>query len=175
METGPVLDPHDFVARYLSHPHPNAAAMGPEGAILCHVLYAWAVSYGADERGQLDVPDGGGAPLGPLSLVAPGENEMRRESDRQRRFHRMKAVVEMVLREIDECGIMRKPSWDGVTALLVILPLTEGGLRILIFFSRSDSEVLIRCRDIQFPPEAVDVRGGVEPGILALLILWCGV
>jgi hypothetical protein len=38
--------------------------MGPEGAILCHVLYAWAVSYGVDEQGQLDVPDGGGAPLG---------------------------------------------------------------------------------------------------------------
>jgi hypothetical protein len=104
-----------------------------------------------------------------------GDNEMRRESDRQRRFHRMKAVVEMVLREIDECGIMRKPSWDGVRALLLILPLTEGGLRILIFFSRSDSEILIGCRDIQFPREAVDVRGGVEPGILALLVLWSGV
>jgi hypothetical protein len=64
--------------------------------------------------------EGGAAPLGPLSLVAPGDNEMRRESDRQGRFHRMKAVVEMVLREIDECGIMRKPSWDGVRALLLM-------------------------------------------------------
>lgn len=126
MATGPVLDPHDFVTRYLSQPHPNAAAMGPEGAILCHVLYAWALSYGVDENGQLDIPEGGGAPLGPLSLVAPGENEMRREGDRQRRFSRMKSVVELVLREIDECGIMRKPTWDGVRSLLLILPLTEG-------------------------------------------------
>jgi hypothetical protein len=100
--------------------------MGPEGAILCHVLYAWALSYGVDENGQLDIPEGGGSPLGPLSLVAPGENEMRREGDRQRRFSRMKSVVELVLREIDECGIMRKPTWDGVRSLLLILPLTEG-------------------------------------------------
>jgi hypothetical protein len=100
--------------------------MGPEGAILCHILYAWAVSYGVDERGQLDVPEGGGTPLGPLSPMSPGENEVRREGDRQRRFTKMKLAVQIILREIDECGVMRKPSWDGVRALLLILPLTEG-------------------------------------------------
>lgn len=100
--------------------------MGPEGAVLCHVLYAWALSYGVDHRGELDIPEGGGESLGVLSVVSPGPNEMRREADRQTRFEQMRKVIEIALREIDEIGIMRKPTWDGVRVLLLILPLTEG-------------------------------------------------
>lgn len=100
--------------------------MGPEGAILCHVLYAWALSYGVDANGELDVPEGGLEPLGPLPLDNASDNELLRELDRQRRFSNMREAVEVVLKEIDECGVMRKPTWDGVRVLLLILPLTEG-------------------------------------------------
>ena len=124
--TGPVLDPSDFVQRYLSASPPNAAAMGPEGALLCHVLVAWAASYGVDERGRLDVPDGGGPSLAGVSLSGVSDAERQREADRQRRWSKMRSVVEVVLREIDDSGVLRRPTWDGVRALLLILPLTEG-------------------------------------------------
>jgi hypothetical protein len=120
------LDPTDFVARYLSFDEPRAANLGQEGAILCHVLYAWAVSYGVDEYGQLDVPEGGDTSGSPISLLDPGKDEIKRENDRQARFKIMKAAVEIILDEIDACGILRKPTWDGVRVLLLLLPLTEG-------------------------------------------------
>lgn len=100
--------------------------MGPEGAVLCHSLYAWGISFGIDERGQADVADSGGEPTGPLNLLNPGEQELRREQDRQRRLEKLNRVVRAILGEIDECGLLRRPSWDGIRAILLILPLTEG-------------------------------------------------
>lgn len=100
--------------------------MGIEGGILCHVLYAWALSYGVDENGILDVDEGGDAPDGPIDLVKYSAGEVKRENDRLARKVKMKPVLEIILKEIDEAGVMRKPTWDGVRALLMILPLTEG-------------------------------------------------
>lgn len=138
MDIGPVLDPTDFVARYLSYANPCAANLGPEGAILCHVLYAWAVSYGVDEHGRLDVPEGGGTSGSPISLLEPGKDEIKREEDRQARFAKMRTAVEVILQEIDTCGILRKPTWDGVRVLLLLLPLTEGvSARVAEMVSRS--------------------------------------
>lgn len=120
------MDAREFTRRYLSLSRPSAAGMGAEGAILCHVLYAWAVSYGVDERGQLDIPEGGGNDLGPLPLDTSSDNERQREVDRQHRFVNMRRAVEVILKEIDDLGVMRKPTWDGVRVLLLVLPLTEG-------------------------------------------------
>jgi len=120
------LDPTDFVGRYLSYAEPCAANLGPEGALLCHVLYAWATSYGVDEYGRLDIPEGGGELMRNLSLLDPGKDEVKREADRQARFAKMRVAVDIILQEIDACGILRKPTWDGVRVLLLLLPLTEG-------------------------------------------------
>ncbi|ODN79767.1 hypothetical protein L202_03678 [Cryptococcus amylolentus CBS 6039] len=122
----PVIDPGNFVKRYRSQACPTAAAMGTEGAILCHVLYAWAVSYGVDEHGNMDQPDGGGQPLDTINLDQPTEVELEREKHRARRRAKMKEVIEIILKEIDEAGLLRKPTWDGVRVLLLILPLTDG-------------------------------------------------
>ena len=100
--------------------------MGPEGAILCHVLYAWAVSYGVDENGELDVPEGGEVIDERVDLKVLGERERKREADRQKRRSKLKGLLEIILKEIDDFGILRKPSWDGVRSLLLVLPLTEG-------------------------------------------------
>lgn len=90
--------------------------MGPEGAILCHVLYCWAASYGVNERGELDVPEGGGT-----------ANEGEREVHREIRRRNTQSAIRVVLKEIDDAAIMRRPTWDGVRCLLLVLPLTEGG------------------------------------------------
>ncbi|RXK40132.1 hypothetical protein M231_02589 [Tremella mesenterica] len=144
----PVIDPDDFVQRYLRPTNPTAAAMGPEGAILCHVLYAWAVSYGVDERGNCDVPENGGAPLLNVSLLHPSDAEASREADRQGRRAKMRYVVEIILREIDDAGILRRPSWDGVRVLLLLLPLTEGistSVERLTMYESAVSQVHALC------------------------------
>jgi hypothetical protein len=79
-----------------------------------------------NEYGQLDVPEGGGDPINGISLLEPGQNETKREQDRQTRFEKMRVAVDVILEEIDACGILRKPTWDGVRVLLLLLPLTEG-------------------------------------------------
>ena len=126
------------MGRYLSYAEPCAANLGPEGALLCHVLYAWATSYGVDEKGRLDIPEGGGEPMRNLSLLDPGKDEVKREADRQARFAKMRVAVEIILQEIDACGILRKPTWDGVRVLLLLLPLTEGMFDSLV--TRSDDQ-----------------------------------
>jgi hypothetical protein len=157
---GPILDPADFVGRYLSFSEPCAANLGPEGALLCHVLYAWATSYGVDELGQLDIPDGGGEPLTGISLLEPGLAEVKREQDRQTRFNKMRSAVEVILDEIDACGILRKPTWDGVRVLLLLLPLTEGES---CNDTVADFRHLITCRAIGH------VRKCIVPSVYAML------
>ncbi|TXT15729.1 hypothetical protein VHUM_00232 [Vanrija humicola] len=122
----PLIDPIELEKRYFSNPVPCAAAMGPEGAVLVHCLYAWGLSFGVDERGHLDVPDGGSEPIGIIQLQAPSDAEQRRQQERQRRTEKMARAVRIILKEIDDCGMMRRPSWDGVRCLLLIVPLSEG-------------------------------------------------
>ncbi|KAL1413541.1 hypothetical protein Q8F55_001315 [Vanrija albida] len=122
----PLIDPIELEKRYFSKPLPCAAAMGPEGAVLIHCIYAWGLSFGVNERGQLDVPDGGSEPIGPIHLHAPSDAEQRRQQERQRRSEKMARAVRVILKEIDDCAMMRRPSWDGVRCLLLIVPLSEG-------------------------------------------------
>lgn len=197
----PIIDPTEFVNRYLSFSPPYAAALGPEGAILCHVLYAWAVSYGVDEHGRLDVPEGGDAPDEHVDLSKHSAGELKREQDRQRRKDTMRGVLEYILRRIDECGVMRKPSWDGVRALLMILPLTEGKLRPitrvwrsrpgisspverLAMYEAAISQVFTLCSHIGMGydgrPSAtssanggVDQTGTIDTNLVRVRIYWC--
>ena len=129
------------------------------------MLYAWAVSYGVDENGNLDVAEGGDAPDGPIDLTKPGDGEIKREADRQKRWARMAMVVEYILKKIDEAGLMRKPTWDGVRALLLILPLTEGAFAYMIM-SLADFRHFEPCREIS------NVRSGNIPGVHPVLVYW---
>ncbi|WVR07145.1 hypothetical protein IAU60_004186 [Kwoniella sp. DSM 27419] len=166
----PIIDPGNFIERYLSSPTPTAAAMGPEGSVLCHVLYAWAVSYGVDEYGRLDVTEGGGAPIDDLDLIMPCEGEMIREADRTRRKERMRHVVEIILQEIDQYGLLRKPTWDGVRVLLMVLPLTDGiasPVERLSMYEGAISQVFTLCSFTAMgydgqPSATAGVNGGTD-------------
>jgi hypothetical protein len=107
-------------------------------------LYAWAVSYGVDEHGQLDIPEGGSVPLTHISLIEPGKEEIQREEERNIRFNKMRWVIDIILEEIDACGILRKPTWDGSRVLLLILPLTEGKSSLKVIW---DKMLIIRYFD----------------------------
>ncbi|OXM82077.1 hypothetical protein C364_00184 [Cryptococcus neoformans Bt63] len=166
----PVIDPGNFLERYLSQTNPHAEAMGTEGAILCHVLYAWAVSYGVDEYGRLDLPEGGREPLTGVNVTNACPGEVQREKDRSVRKEKMKSVVEVILKEIDDCGVMRKPTWDGVRVLLMILPLTEGistPVERLVMYDAAISQVFMLCSHFSMgydglPSAVAAVNGGTE-------------
>ena len=124
----PICDPADFSRRYLAQDPPKASSMGKEGAILVHIMYAWACSYGVDQSGCLDVPErnwpGG---ILPAEAGYVWSHDQARDRDRLKRRAKTDGVVAKILKEIDDAGIMRRHSWDGVRCLLLILPLTECG------------------------------------------------
>ena len=67
---------------------------------------AWAASFGVDEYGNED------------HRHTPALVRQRRK--------RTNEMVEEILAIIDSHGLLRKPSWDGVRALMLFMPLTEG-------------------------------------------------
>lgn len=92
------------------HGQPNA--LGPIGMVIASVLVTWAASYGIDEYGKEEDP----LPRdGPELLAAV---KKRREICNE--------MVRELLGRIDALGLLRRPSWDGVRVLLLIMPLTEG-------------------------------------------------
>lgn len=123
---GPIIDPIDFKQRYFSNVPYSAAGMGPIGAILCHVLYAWASSYGIDESGEPTIMREGWHSPPATANSAHADNVRRdRETARQRQLDQTNLAVKEILKEIDQAGIYRNMSWDGVRCMLLILPLTE--------------------------------------------------
>ena len=80
--------------------------MPTAGQLIALILVVWAASFGVNEYGVEELYDNQG-------------------SSRRRR-DRINEMVQEVLFLIDIHGILRKPSWDGVRALLLILPLTQG-------------------------------------------------
>ncbi|CDZ96900.1 hypothetical protein [Phaffia rhodozyma] len=102
----PMVHPEEFHRKFLSTDPPRAENLGPVGAILARTMLAWAYSYGVDRFGNEE--------------SSPTTND-----DRQRRRRRCNRVAKYCLEDIDHLGVMRKPSYDGVQVLLLILPLTE--------------------------------------------------
>lgn len=91
----------------------HSDALGPIGALISMILVTWAASYGVDERGREDA-----------TLVdASGAENLAAVRERRSRCNTM---VKEMLDIIDHYALLRKPSWDGVRVLMLIMPLTEG-------------------------------------------------
>lgn len=137
---GPVLDPNEFPARYIAHTK-GIQPLGHEGGLLAMILVVWAASFGLDERGvpevSDDVHDGSDqdTPTATTHSMASrrassNQDSKGRESSSERTRKDRKETTDSMLREvlelIDFHGVMRRPSWDGVRVLLLIIPLLEG-------------------------------------------------
>ncbi|KAJ7184264.1 hypothetical protein C8R46DRAFT_455587 [Mycena filopes] len=133
----PILDPTEFPARYFAHTK-GTHALGNEGKILLHLLVVWAASFGIDERGlpeneELSPPssassteENGSKLSRPGRVEAPKMNgALIAERSRAERKNRTEAMVQEILVLIDSHAVMRRPTWDGVRVLLLILPLME--------------------------------------------------
>ncbi|KAJ7445721.1 hypothetical protein B0H11DRAFT_1746591 [Mycena galericulata] len=121
----PILDPTEFPARFFAHSkgtHP----LGNEGKILIQLLVVWAASFGIDERG-LPENEELSRPSSAEDLKARHIEPKTLMADRSRveRKIRTEAMVQEILVLIDSHGLMRRPTWDGIRVLLLILPLME--------------------------------------------------
>lgn len=126
--SGPVVEHHEFVARFLASQNGKSDSLGITGRLLAMSLVVWASSFGIDEHGQS---------LDPLEdhIYQYHEHKVdihdQFDSDasaklRNERRTRTNEMVKEMLYLIDVHGILRKPSWDGVRILLMILPLAQG-------------------------------------------------
>lgn len=134
---GPILDPTEFPARFFAHAK-GTQPLGNEGKILLQLLVVWAASFGIDERGLPETDD---LPRPSSSSSSeeqkhPRNGRINGDTDksavlgaqrrRAERKIRTEAMVQEILVLVDSHAIMRKPTWDGVRVLLLILPLMEG-------------------------------------------------
>jgi hypothetical protein len=144
--TGPVLDPIEFSARFIAHVK-GTHSLGHEGGLIAMILVVWAASFGLDECGisEVEHDDTAEHPL-PLeesdihATAASAKSVKKEETERmsekksknatvgrnRERKEKTDAMLREVLELIDFHGVMRRPTWDGVRALLLIIPLMEG-------------------------------------------------
>ncbi|KAF7353620.1 Zn(2)-C6 fungal-type domain-containing protein [Mycena venus] len=126
----PILDPTEFPARFFAHTK-GSQSLGNEGKILVHLLVVWAASFGIDERGlpendDISPPSSASGEDGASQMARPGQvPKTIVERSRAERKNRTEAMVQEILVLIDSHAIMRRPTWDGIRVLLLILPLME--------------------------------------------------
>jgi hypothetical protein len=109
------------------------------------ILVVWAASFNLDERGAEISPDNldSSATTVPSMSTAPSTSSIsdtvksRRHSERsathasdqfdsQALRDRTSQMVLEILSHIEALGILRRPTWDGVRVLLLVLGITEG-------------------------------------------------
>ena len=104
--TDPIIDPSEFCARFFEFSKGNGNALGMAGQLIAMLLAVWAASFGVNEYGIEELHHG--------------------EADIRNRREATNEMVHEMLHLIDIHGILRKPTWDGVRALHLLLPLTQG-------------------------------------------------
>ncbi|CCM06228.1 uncharacterized protein FIBRA_08474 [Fibroporia radiculosa] len=102
---GPILEPLEFCNRYYEFCKGNRDVLQAPGQLIALILVVWATSFGVNEFGVEELYD--------------GQLNLRRWRDR------VNEMVQEILYLIDIHSVLRKPSWDGVRALLLVLPLTQ--------------------------------------------------
>ncbi|KAH7104806.1 hypothetical protein BKA62DRAFT_480116 [Auriculariales sp. MPI-PUGE-AT-0066] len=107
----PILEPVEFENSYCEFLAGNRDALSREMELISKGIVAWAASYGVDTRGQEEPHTG------------PNDVHLRKMNTEN--------MLREILHLIDVYSIFRKPSWDGVRAVLLVMPLTEDHLDLL--------------------------------------------
>ncbi|RPD66016.1 hypothetical protein L226DRAFT_454081 [Lentinus tigrinus ALCF2SS1-7] len=124
----PILEPTEYCARFSEWYNGSTDCLQFPGQLIALALVVWAASYGVDEAGD-ELPE-------------------LRDEDIQQRKERINEMLLELLYLVDIQGILRKPSWDGVRALLLIMPLTEEvqtPLERLAMYDATMSQVYALC------------------------------
>ena len=101
----PILEPNEFAAQYREFYSGNRNALSREGELIARAIGLWACSFGIDSNGDPERHNG--------------------PADVTRRKQLTEVMLREILRLIDGYAILRRPSWDGVRVVLLLMPLTE--------------------------------------------------
>ncbi|KAJ2931396.1 hypothetical protein H1R20_g5680, partial [Candolleomyces eurysporus] len=128
----PILDAAEFSSRFLSHSQ-GERPFGREATLVSMLLVVWAFTFGLNERGlplyddahpkEQSRPSSSGSNSAidqSLDMNIPSEQQRHQDSR-----EKIGVMVQQVLELIDIHGILRRPSFDGLRVLLLLLPLLE--------------------------------------------------
>lgn len=124
----PIIIPAEFCQRYIDYLNGRSGALTIAGQLVAMLLVVWAASFGVDEYGIDNTQHGVRLNLRERKQTT---NEMVRD----------------LLTLFDIHGVMRKPTWDGVRAVLLLLPLTEG--RSPLYYTHQSFELTRRRSNIE--------------------------
>ncbi|TFK76606.1 hypothetical protein BDN72DRAFT_831189 [Pluteus cervinus] len=181
----PILDSDEFPARYYAHikdSHP----LGVIGNLLAMILVIWAASFGFNERGQPEsnesgLPNDDSAPDAShdrrSSHSPPAEDGSGRAPSRRVRKERTDAMVRELLELVDFYGVLRKPTWDGVRLLLLLIPLVEdiSPLERLALHEAALSQAQAICTPTAAPPSPSSTHGlpnAPDDAVIRARIFW---
>ncbi|KAF9072918.1 hypothetical protein BDP27DRAFT_1319641 [Rhodocollybia butyracea] len=177
----PIIDAAEFPVRFDAHvkgSHP----LGYEGSLLAMLLVVWAASFSVDERGiSFDSSD-----VRPTSRKGNMDGRMKATdrnssvgdaiSTRRGRKERSEAMLREVLELVDLHAVMRRPTWDGVRVLLLILPLLEDvhPLDRLTMHEASLSQAHSLCALLSGPPSTSSLgsSGSSDEAIVRARVFW---
>jgi hypothetical protein len=167
----------------LPRQHPKSQYKATDDlSLLANVLTTWAASYGVDEYGHEDadataqdlaaanpsnrgiVTGGNGA--GNMGGDVEGSEQAVVNAAARKKVRRMRVteMVKEILEGVDRLALLRRPTWDGVRVLMLLMPLTEG--KIPAFFPLPPSP-----RPLRPPVTVAEGRGrqGAEGHFLPAL------
>ncbi|KIJ17216.1 hypothetical protein PAXINDRAFT_167970 [Paxillus involutus ATCC 200175] len=121
----PVIEPTEFTARYVAH-FQGAAPLNIEGQMLAMLLVTWAASFGINEFGVEEDAERPSSDTSSSPEFSPDCDDEFSDPKRRAKTLRTEAMAREILALVDNHGILRRPSWDGVRVLLLLLPLTKG-------------------------------------------------
>ncbi|KAH9484158.1 hypothetical protein JR316_0003638 [Psilocybe cubensis] len=162
----PILDSHEFLSRFTAHMK-GTQPLTSEGGLIAMLLVTWAASVGLNERGLPEddtVTDdqstlGGGSPLEGSSSRPAASGKYQPPGSRRREWKtKTESYIRELLELIDLHGILRRPSLDGVRALLLLLPLLDEAqpLERLAISEATFSHIQALCVIAPSPPFAYE-------------------
>ncbi|KAG2752167.1 hypothetical protein P692DRAFT_20798530 [Suillus brevipes Sb2] len=121
----PIIEPTEFTSRYFAHIK-GTSTLSIEGQMIAMLLVTWAASFGVNEYGLEEEiePHSPTMPDGPK--FSPDADDDFSDPSRRARTLRVETMIREILHLIDMHALLRRPTWDGVRVLLLILPLTQG-------------------------------------------------
>ncbi|KAG8979658.1 hypothetical protein FRB94_011377 [Tulasnella sp. JGI-2019a] len=120
----PLFDPQELPSRL--NAASSSTTLDPGLHLIAHTLMAWAASFGLDENGR--------------GVINVDVDERAIITDRRENSN---VLVRQCLDMVDRMGVLRKMSFDGVRAILLLMPLTRDVM------SEADRETMYRAALLQ--------------------------
>ncbi|KIJ60672.1 hypothetical protein HYDPIDRAFT_98320 [Hydnomerulius pinastri MD-312] len=169
----PVIEPTEFTARFIAHSK-GTTPLNVEGQMLAMLLVTWAASFGVNEYGVEEGPEVT-SPHSPTSPnFAPDSDDEFSDPRRRMRALRTEAMTREILALVDVHGILRRPSWDGVRVLLLLMPLTQGiqnSIERLTTYEATLSQIYSLC-SIANPSSVNSGQGPYCDALVRARVFW---